>query len=118
MGWTIELDKKRWEGTFLSPSSSSLRRYQRGGPVVSVEGGLIVPPNPPVGDKKVAAPWRQESRRSTPPLYVTSFGILHFLLRIDSCIRLPKSSRPPAGLDWWRGCGGTPAAGSLESRPQ
>ena len=36
----------------------------------------------------------------TPPLHVTSFGILHFLLRIDSCIRLPKSSRPPAGLDW------------------
>ena len=105
-------------GDSLVPLFGVASPYQRGGPVVSVEGGLNVPPNTPVGDKKVAAPWRQESRRSTPPLYVTSFGILHFLLRIDSCIRLPKSSRPPAGLDWWRGCGGTPAAGSLESRPQ
>ena len=86
--------------TLLGPLFVVASPYQRVGPVVSVEGGLIVPPNPPVGDKKVAAPWRQESRRSTPPLYVTFFGILHFLLRIDSCIRLPKSSRPPAGLDW------------------
>ena len=51
-------------GDSLVPLFGVASPYQRVGPVVSVAGGLIVPPNPPVGDKKVAAPWRQEGRRS------------------------------------------------------